>query len=613
MMQGLKKSSISRRLTLMNMVVTASALLLASLGFFVYDFHSFKQDVLRHLDTEANIIASNSVSALMFGDPDAAAKTLSALHASPTILYAGIYTPSGSLFADYNPHSIRGIPPPAAGSDTYSFEKDRFSIAKPIFFQNQNVGTVYILSQAWELNDRVQSYIGIIAAIFFVSLLTAFVVSRGAQQQIARPMTKLAETAQEISERKNYSLRAVPGEAHDEVATVVMAFNTMLEQIQVRDKDLREAHDNLERKVKERTAQLEDRTEQVAEQAQFLDLVNDAIFVRNAHDRISYWNSGAERLYGWRKGEALQRTPHELLRTEFPVPLAHLATLDHWEGELRQWKRDGTQISVASRWTTLRDKAGAFAGWLEICTDITARKQAEEAARQLSGRILSMQDDERRRIARELHDSLGQYLAALKINIEILRDAVPQEASALRIFSASETLLSQAISETRTISHLLHPPLLDEVGLVSAVNWYVDGFAQRSGIEAHTTLAPNYQRLAQEVEITLFRVLQEALTNVHRHSGSNRVDINLDVTPENAVLQVKDYGCGIAPERFSNGHHGGMQVGVGLAGMRERVRQLGGDFHISSGSEGTTIRVAVPISATVRNTPTEVKHQTSVA
>src|SRR5205085_3445263 len=125
---------------------------------------------------------------------------------------------------------------------------------------------------------------------------------------------------------------------------------------------------------------------------------------------VSYWNEGAERLYGWSKQEALGRTTDELLHTIFPVPISEIKKTERWQGELLQVKRDGSRITVASRWTTLRHADGAFAGWLEINTDITLRKRAEDAARRLSGRILSLQDDERRRIARELHDSLGQYL-----------------------------------------------------------------------------------------------------------------------------------------------------------------------------------------------------------
>jgi len=172
------------------------------------------------------------------------------------------------------------------------------------------------------------------------------------------------------------------------------------------------AKERLEERVRERTQELEQNAAQLAYQAKLLDLANDGIFIRNADDKISYWNEGAERLYGWTSEEVLGRTVHEILHTEFPVPLSEIMQADRWEGELRHTTKGGNQITVASRWTTLRDRNGKSVGWLESNTDLTARKRAEEAARSLSGRILTLQDDEHRKIARGLHDSLGQYLTA---------------------------------------------------------------------------------------------------------------------------------------------------------------------------------------------------------
>ncbi len=188
------------------------------------------------------------------------------------------------------------------------------------------------------------------------------------------------------------------------------------------EQDLRRAQEELEQRVRERTADLQKRTAEVIEKATLLDLANDAIFIKTktSGDAISYWNKGAERLYGWTASEALGRNPAELLRTSYPIPLAEIEQHEVWEGELSHSTRDGRRIIVASRWTTLRNESGEPVGWMEINTDITDRKRAENAARSLSGRILSLQDDERRRIARGLHDSLGQYLAALKMQLGLM-------------------------------------------------------------------------------------------------------------------------------------------------------------------------------------------------
>lgn len=356
------------------------------------------------------------------------------------------------------------------------------------------------------------------------------------------------------------------------------------------------AKEKLEELVKERTQELEQNTAQLAYQARLLDLANDAIFIRNAADKISYWNEGAERLYGWASEEVLNRSVHEILRTEFPVPLLEILETDRWEGELRHTTKYGSQITVSSRWTTLRDRNGKSEGWLEINTDITARKRAEEAARRLSGRILSLQDDERRRIARGLHDSLGQYLAALKMNLDVFRTSKDDKA---KLASDCAEIVDKCLNETRTISHLLHPPLLDEAGFDSAARWYVDGFSQRSGIKVNLNLPQKLSRMHRDVEVALFRAVQECLTNVHRHSGSSVVDVRLSLSAKQIRLEIKDDGRGIPQERLRSLNQGAADAGVGLAGMRERIRELGGSLEIRSERAGVTVIVRIPIETAI--------------
>jgi PAS domain S-box-containing protein len=364
-----------------------------------------------------------------------------------------------------------------------------------------------------------------------------------------------------------------------------------IRQRKLAEEDLRKAQHELEERVRERTEALRQKTAEVVEKAALLDLANDAIFIRTVSGTISYWNHGAERLYGWSAAEAVGRSPHELLRTEFPVPFHEIETADTWAGELRHNKRDGTRIVVASRWTTLRDHDGKAAGWLEINTDITARKQAEDAARSLSGRILTLQDDERRRIARDLHDSLGQYLAALKLSLASLSTADGRQGAVDECFE----IVDRCIAETRTISHLLHPPLLDEVGFGSAARWFVEGFAKRSGITVNLDLSPEVGRLHKDAEIGLFRTVQETLTNVHRHSGGSAVEISLRILGEQLRLEITDNGRGISEDRLRRLREGDSASGVGIAGMRERVRELGGSLEIESGRAGTKVILSVPV------------------
>lgn len=230
-----------------------------------------------------------------------------------------------------------------------------------------------------------------------------------------------------------------------------------------------------------------------------------------------------------------------------------------------------------------------------IAVDVTARRNAEEALRKLSGRLLGIQDQERRRIARELHDSLGQYLAALKIALELLGISTSPERNKVLLAECTD-VVEKSIIETRTLSHLLHPPLLDEAGFASAASWFVTGFSQRSGIPVALELPEDLPRLSEAVEIALFRVLQESLTNVHRHSQAASAEIKVEVDAEEITMEVSDHGRGMPEHILQQLRGDGTKLGVGLAGMRERIHELGGTFDVSSGTNGTTVRAVVPLT-----------------
>jgi signal transduction histidine kinase len=242
----------------------------------------------------------------------------------------------------------------------------------------------------------------------------------------------------------------------------------------------------------------------------------------------------------------------------------------------------------------------------------TARDELEQrveertaAARQLSARLLQMQDEERRRIARELHDSAGQMVAALTMNIDQMKADDGSTGEQARLLADSDAVLRNLNKELRTMSHLLHPPLLDEMGLSSALEWYVDGFGKRSGILTTLELASDFGRVNSDLEIAVFRLVQECLTNVHRHSGSSKAVVRLKRSRQAVMLEIEDEGHGIAPEKQSV-LLGSGPVGVGLRGMRERVLQLGGTLHIDSEDGGTTIRAMFPIAKAAAVSPQEV-------
>jgi PAS domain S-box-containing protein len=225
---------------------------------------------------------------------------------------------------------------------------------------------------------------------------------------------------------------------------------------------------------------------------------------------------------------------------------------------------------------------------ITLCRDITERRKAEEALRNLSGRLIQAQDDEQRRIAHELHDTTAQALVALLMNLTRLRDlngSISEESR--RLLTESLQLTEQSCRELRTVSYLLYPPMLDEVGLASAIRWFADGFSERSQIRVSVDLPAEMPRLPRPAEMALFRVLQQALANVARHSGSPSAEVRLAWSAPEVALEVRDQGQGMSPETLKKVRAG--LGGLGIAGMRERLRQFGGRLEISSGAGGTRV------------------------
>jgi signal transduction histidine kinase len=216
-----------------------------------------------------------------------------------------------------------------------------------------------------------------------------------------------------------------------------------------------------------------------------------------------------------------------------------------------------------------------------------------QSLRELSARLMQLQDDERRRIARELHDSVGQILAALAMNLSLVRGEVERLSTVAVALNDSENLVRDMSKEVRTISHLLHPPLLDEAGLASALRWCVDGFVQRSRIKVELDMPHDFGRLPSEMETAIFRVVQECLTNIHRHSGSPVAKIVLRQRHDEVVVEISDQGKGIPAEKLEEMASSGTP-GVGVRGMRERLRQLGGSLGMQSNGSGTTVTVRLP-------------------
>jgi PAS domain S-box-containing protein len=298
-----------------------------------------------------------------------------------------------------------------------------------------------------------------------------------------------------------------------------------------------------------------------------------------------------EQVVGKRLEEIMPATPFHLALAKYREAIRAGETIVYEESA----DVPAGHIVLETRLTPIFDPRENCTYLLGVSRDVTERKRIEGELRQLSACLLEAQDQERRRIARELHDSTAHDLAAIAINLSLLEGAGLDE-SARKCLADTVSLAKQSSSEIRNLSYLLHPPLLDERGLDSALRWYTDGFAQRSGIAIKLDMPAEIGRLPQEIETALFRIVQEGLTNIHRHSSSPTARISLLRSSAGLALEVQDKGHGM-PRDTSKETRGTIEgMGVGIAGMRERLRQLGGRLEIDTNSHGTIVRATLPLS-----------------
>jgi PAS domain S-box-containing protein len=367
----------------------------------------------------------------------------------------------------------------------------------------------------------------------------------------------------------------------------------------------------------------------------------EGLYTVDTQGLVTYVNPSAEAMLGWRFAELLGRKMHEVAHYLYPdgtpFPAAECPGLQVLESgiSLREQqdvfiRKDGTFFPVVFSASPLKTD-DQTAGIVVCFRDDTARREAQEnvektdrrlrhnlealelrvsertreleslttTLRELSGQLLQTQDEERRRIARELHDGVGQLLVALNMNISKLgreqNNLTPQGRETLE---ENATLVAQALQDVRTMSHLLHPPLLDEVGLESALRWYIDGFAERSKISVDLQLHPGFSEgLPRDLALSIFRIVQESLTNIYRHSRSTTALVAIALlSPDQIVLKVKDYGRGIPVDLLTK-ICSGESSGVGFRGIRERLRQFDGHLEIHSGQNGTEIVATVPMDS----------------
>jgi PAS domain S-box-containing protein len=364
----------------------------------------------------------------------------------------------------------------------------------------------------------------------------------------------------------------------------------------------------------------------------FVEAVRDyAIFVLDPQGNVATWNNGAERIKGYKPWEIIGQHfsvfyPEEDLKSRKPWRELEVAAKEgRFEDEGWRLRKDGSMFWANVIITAIKDEGGRLLGFGKVTRDLTEKKHAhqdleranahlekevnerrkaekrlhrsEDSLRKLSLHLLRTQDEERKRIGRDLHDSLGQCLAMLKINLDSLQLSLPSsEAKALAKVAQCVQLSEEAIREVRTIAYVLYPPMLEEMGLNSAIRWYLEGFASRSHIKISFEVAPDFERLPRPVELALFRVLQESLTNVHRYSESATAQIRLFEERGSVVLEIEDEGKGFPPAMLDlNNDDLPSAFGVGLRGMNERLRDLGGKIELRPGKKnGAIVRALVP-------------------
>lgn len=572
-------NQIKWKLTLVILVTSTIVLMLGAAAVLIYDTINSKRNLVSHVETIAQITGANSDAALAFQNPADAQMTLNALRTRPEIESAYLCLNDGTLFVslarsrkgtNFNFNVIS-----AAG---HRIENDRLILKRRIYLGQDPAGWIIIEANLQQEMARSNAVLKIAALCLAGLVGVALLLAARLQRLVSNPISQLAATATHITKHKDYSVR-VPKESPDEIGALIRAFNQMLQEIEHQNQSIVENQHQLNLALA--AAQMGSWEWEVQADRVTWSIENNHLFGPaapalnlEAFVKLLHKDDSERVLTAFR--DALTNSASFTIEYRTVTPAGETLWIAH-HGQLRQEENDSAQVLTG------------------ILQNISTRKRTEAERQHLVARLLHAEEEERRRIARELHDTTAQQLAALKIGLMQSRQDTTTALDA-QVISDSCRLLEQAIQEIRTLTYVLHPPLLEEFGLTGALKDFAIGITRRSGVHIKVHADDYRGRLHRNIELTLFRVVQESITNAIRHSGTKEILISLARDGQEVRVEIQDFGCGLpAPEPQSESRNF-RNTGVGMAAMHERMTLIGGKLTIESEPVGVTVLASLPVS-----------------
>ena len=583
---------IQKKLIFIILAITVPTLFLSG-SFFIYiNLKTFKEEMVHNLTVLASAVGATTRAALVFEDDTAAKEILSSLQEENQIVSAALYDSNDKVFAIFIPDAVTIFKPPALLEEGALVFADHIEIVSPVFLEGEEIGKIYLNAHLGKFNARIKNFMIFTSLTLMSILVLAVGFTLKLQSIISKPILSLAETAKKISLTSNYSIR-VQHEGEDEIGALVSGFNEMLSQIEKRENELAKNQGYLEKSE--------------ASVRTILDNAFDAIITMDAEGAITTWNQRATSIFGWHANEVIGKNlsgliiPEQYRKSHQSGLARFLATGEHeilnQQIEISGLHRDGhsfpVELSVSA---TKIENSYIFTG---IIRDITGRKQAEqdliqsqERLRNLNNQLQSVREEEKAHIAREIHDELGQALTMLKFDVSWLEKETSQKDIRVIVKTQSmKDLIENTIRVVQRIATELRPQMLDIMGLCETLKWQNNEFQKRTGTICELIIEPDEIVVDPELSTALFRIYQEALTNVARYAKANRVQTSFKKELNSLVLEIQDNGIGMDENIIDDPHS------LGLIGIRERVLAWGGKFHLRSDlGKGTTLKIVIPFS-----------------